>query len=183
MSRKLTPQQRAEGTGLITAAQGFGRFLLWLAARPTVVGLENVPTSGKVLLAANHTHNFDGPTLFSVIPRPAGFFVKAEAFIGPIGPFLRSIGQIPIKRGVPQPYASHPRLDLFVSDTSPHPMKTFGCTACHEGQGSATSFKWASHSPNSPKQAHEWHDQYGWFNNHHWIFPRTGRSRRGTTFS
>jgi len=76
-----------------------------------------------------------------------------------------------VSRGVPQPYATHPRLDLFVSDSSPHSMKTFGCTICHEGQGSATSFKWSSHSPNSPKQARQWHDEHGWFNNHHWIFP------------
>jgi cytochrome c551/c552 len=76
-----------------------------------------------------------------------------------------------IRRGVPQPYSTHPRLDLFVSDSSPHPMKTFGCTICHEGQGSATSFKWASHSPDSPKQAQQWHTEHGWFNNHHWIFP------------
>ncbi|MFM7207412.1 MAG: PDZ domain-containing protein [Planctomycetaceae bacterium] len=76
-----------------------------------------------------------------------------------------------VRRGVPQPYSSHPRLDLFVSDSSPHPMKDFGCTICHQGQGSATSFKWASHTPNTPKQAHEWHDEHGWFNNHHWIFP------------
>jgi len=79
--------------------------------------------------------------------------------------------QVTVRRGVPQPYSSHPRLDLFVSDSSPHPMKNFGCTICHQGQGSATSFKWASHTPNSPKQGHEWHDEHGWFNNHHWIFP------------
>ena len=78
---------------------------------------------------------------------------------------------ITIRRGVPQPYATHPRLDLFVSDSSPHPMKDFGCTICHQGQGSSTSFKWASHSPDSPKVAHEWHSEYGWFNNHHWILP------------
>ena len=76
-----------------------------------------------------------------------------------------------IRRGVPQPYATHPRLDLFVGDSSPHPMKNFGCTICHQGQGSATSFKWSSHTPNTPKQAHEWHDEHGWFNNHHWIQP------------
>ena len=76
-----------------------------------------------------------------------------------------------VRRGVPQPYSSHPRLDLFVGDSSPHPMKNFGCTICHQGQGSATSFKWSSHTPNTPKQAHEWHDEYGWFNNHHWIQP------------
>ncbi len=78
---------------------------------------------------------------------------------------------IAVRRGVPQPYSTHPRLDLFVGDSSPHPMKNFGCTICHQGQGSSTSFKWASHSPNSPKQAHEWHDEQGWFNNHHWIYP------------
>jgi len=76
-----------------------------------------------------------------------------------------------VRRGVPQPYATHPRLDLFVGSTSPHPMQTFGCTICHQGQGSATSFKWTSHTPNTPKQGHEWHDEYGWFNNHHWIYP------------
>ncbi|NBW95505.1 MAG: hypothetical protein EBR28_01925 [Planctomycetia bacterium] len=79
--------------------------------------------------------------------------------------------ELTIQRGVPQPYATHPRLDLFVGSTSPHPMQTFGCTVCHQGQGSATSFKWASHTPNTPKQGHEWHDEHGWFNNHHWIFP------------
>ena len=78
---------------------------------------------------------------------------------------------VTIRRGVPQPYSTHPRLDLFVGSTSPHPMQTFGCTICHQGQGSATSFKWASHTPNSPKQGHEWHGEHGWFNNHHWIFP------------
>ncbi|NCA11904.1 hypothetical protein EBR56_08885, partial [bacterium] len=79
--------------------------------------------------------------------------------------------ELSIQRGVPQPYSTHPRLDLFVGSTSPHPMQTFGCTICHQGQGSATSFKWASHTPNTPKQGHEWHDEHGWFNNHHWIFP------------
>ena len=79
--------------------------------------------------------------------------------------------ELVVRRGVPQPYASHPRLDLFVGSLSPHPKQVFGCTICHEGQGSATSFKWASHSPNSPKQAHDWHDEYGWFDNHHWIYP------------
>jgi cytochrome c2 len=79
--------------------------------------------------------------------------------------------EITVQRGVPQPYSSHPRLDLFVGSTSPHPMQTFGCTVCHQGQGSATSFKWSSHSPNTPKQGHEWHVEHGWFNNHHWIYP------------
>jgi cytochrome c551/c552 len=75
-----------------------------------------------------------------------------------------------IRRGLPQPYSSHPRLDLFVGSTSPHPLNEFGCTICHEGQGSATDFTWASHTPNDPPQRQRWWGQYGWFDNPHWDF-------------
>ena len=76
-----------------------------------------------------------------------------------------------VRRGLPSPYTSHPRLDLYISDSSPHRMATFACTICHEGQGSATDFKWASHMPNTQDQAQAWTDDHGWFDNPHWIFP------------
>jgi cytochrome c2 len=75
-----------------------------------------------------------------------------------------------VRRGVPGPYNSHPRLDLYLA-SSPHKLGDFGCTICHEGQGSATQFKWASHTPNTPAEADDWAHKHGWFNNHHWIFP------------
>jgi cytochrome c2 len=81
--------------------------------------------------------------------------------------------QLTIRRGLPQPYTSHPRLDLFVGGSSPHKKGDMGCTICHDGQGSATDFKWASHTPNDPDQAIEWTRKYEWFDNHHWIFPMT----------
>jgi cytochrome c551/c552 len=141
-------------------------------------------------LAPRGLFDHDDPTVSVVVPEsPAAIAglrtgdVIEQIAGGPIG--SRSIaatalvempswGQplsLVVNRGVPQPYSSHPRLDLFVSDSSPHSMKTFGCTVCHQGQGSSTSFKWASHTPNSPKEAHQWHDDHGWFNNHHWILP------------
>jgi hypothetical protein len=79
--------------------------------------------------------------------------------------------QLKVQRGLPNPYASHPRLDLFVGSLSPHKTQEVGCTICHEGQGSATDFKWASHSPDSPGEASRWKHDHGWFDNHHWIFP------------
>jgi cytochrome c2 len=78
---------------------------------------------------------------------------------------------ISVRRGLPNPYTTHPRLDLFVGSLSPHKLDDVGCTICHEGQGSATDFKWASHSANTPLQGEEWRRDYGWFANHHWIFP------------
>ena len=78
---------------------------------------------------------------------------------------------VTVRRGLPNPYASHPRLDLFVGSLSPHKLSTTGCTVCHEGQGSATDFKWASHAPNGPAQGDDWAREHGWFDNHHWIYP------------
>lgn len=79
--------------------------------------------------------------------------------------------RVTVRRGLPHPYASHPRLDLFVGSTSPHKMAEFACTVCHDGQGSATEFKWASHSPNTPDQRIRWVEEHGWFDNHHWVYP------------
>ena len=79
--------------------------------------------------------------------------------------------ELKIRRGLPHPFATHPRLDLFLGALSPHPLQKFGCTICHDGQGSGTAFKWASHSPNDPEEAKQWGTKYGWFSNHDWIFP------------
>lgn len=70
------------------------------------------------------------------------------------------------KDAIKQPYCSHPHLELYVGDKSPHPVTKFGCTICHQGQGTATSFDWASHTPSDNKQRAEWEKEYGWFFNH-----------------
>ena len=57
----------------------------------------------------------------------------------------------------------------------PHKLGDVGCTICHEGQGSGTEFKWASHTPNDPTKGTKWRRKYGWFNNHHWSFPMNPR--------
>lgn len=82
-----------------------------------------------------------------------------------------SPASLTIKRGLDHPFTTHPRLDLYLSDSSPHPEKDFGCTICHDGQGSGTEFPWTSHTPNNAEQQIEWTRKYGWFDNHHWIFP------------
>jgi cbb3-type cytochrome oxidase cytochrome c subunit len=68
-------------------------------------------------------------------------------------------------------YAAHPRLDLFVDSNSAHPAERFGCTSCHAGQGSATDFTLASHTPADTPQEEAWRQRYGWFYNHDWEFP------------
>ena len=53
-------------------------------------------------------------------------------------------------------FKAHPRLDLYVSSSSKHPIDRFGCTVCHEGDGRSTEFGWAVHTPDSEEQEKEW---------------------------
>ncbi|MEM8945614.1 MAG: hypothetical protein AAGD11_10565 [Planctomycetota bacterium] len=80
-----------------------------------------------------------------------------------------------VRRGLDHPFTTHPRLDLFLSDSSPHPEKDFGCTICHDGQGSGTAFPWTSHTPNDAEHQKSWTRDYKWFDNHHWIYPMKPR--------
>jgi hypothetical protein len=76
-----------------------------------------------------------------------------------------------VRRGLVHPFAAHPRLDLYVGASSPHPMSDFGCTVCHGGQGSATSFTWASHTPDNEADRSRWRHEHGWFGNEFWPEP------------
>jgi mono/diheme cytochrome c family protein len=71
----------------------------------------------------------------------------------------------------PQPFRTHPNLDVYVGSNSPHPMAETGCTVCHEGMGQSLTFRDASHTPANEKQRHEWEEQYHWEEPHLWDYP------------
>ncbi|HEY1434456.1 MAG TPA: 1-acyl-sn-glycerol-3-phosphate acyltransferase, partial [Thermoanaerobaculia bacterium] len=77
------------------------RMLLGLFyTRIEVVGEENVPASGPLILAANH-HNalVDGMLLMATVQRPLRALAKAPLFHHPlIGPFLHMVGGLPVNR-------------------------------------------------------------------------------------
>lgn len=61
------------------------------------------------------------------------------------------------------PFKTHPRLSEMVGENSPHPMKEFGCTTCHGGEGHRVhSFSAVAHTPQNDKQAMEWVAKYNW---------------------
>lgn len=76
----------------------FARFLAHGVWDTAVTGAQNVPATGPVLFAANHTGVIDGPMLVGSSPRPAHLLVKAEMFAGPVGWALSAAGQIPVDR-------------------------------------------------------------------------------------
>ena len=69
------------------------------------------------------------------------------------------------------PFKAHPRLELFVSSSSPHPVEEFGCTSCHGGRGRGTNFSSAVHMPSTPEHREEWEEKYGWHPMKHWETP------------
>ncbi len=67
----------------------------------------------------------------------------------------------------PNPHKTHPKLDMMVGMDSKHPMKAFGCTTCHQGEGHrVNNFNSVAHIPNDEKQEKEWIEKYHWHRPH-----------------
>jgi 1-acyl-sn-glycerol-3-phosphate acyltransferase len=73
--------------------------------RPEVYGVENIPATGPVILAANHRSAVDTAVIPIVASRPVSFLGKAEYFAGGsikmrfAGAFLSALGYVPVERG------------------------------------------------------------------------------------
>jgi len=83
----------------------FGRALcnglLFPVYQYKVIGKENVPSEGGVLLCSNHISNFDPPTVGIAAPRQVHFMAKEELFSAPIlGKILPHVNAFPVKRGM-----------------------------------------------------------------------------------
>ena len=95
--------------------------------------------------------------------------------LGIVAPPEIGIAERAARIAQPQPFALHPRVDLFAADDAPHPWMRFGCTVCHEGRGPALSFVRAAHQPNSPAEAAAWRERFGWRDDPHWPRPMLPR--------
>lgn len=72
--------------------------------RPNVEGLENVPPTGKVILASNHLAAIDSVVIPVLVGRPVTFLAKSEYWEGrrprqrAFGAFLGALGHVPVRR-------------------------------------------------------------------------------------
>ncbi len=68
--------------------------------RARILGLENLPKEGPVILAANHLSNWDPPLLACFLPREVSYMAKLELFENPVfAAAIRSCHAFPVKRG------------------------------------------------------------------------------------
>ncbi|MGB2710013.1 MAG: lysophospholipid acyltransferase family protein [Conexibacter sp.] len=77
------------------------RFLTTIYVRKfEVVGRDNVPVEGPLILASNHLNNADPPVVALAMPRYPTFMAKREMIRWPIlGPAFRIFGAFPVRRG------------------------------------------------------------------------------------
>jgi cytidylate kinase len=74
--------------------------VLRLLFRMQVVGLENIPAEGPVVLACNHRSNLDPFFLGSACPREIHFMAKGELWkFKPLGWVISGLGTFPVNRG------------------------------------------------------------------------------------
>ncbi len=80
--------------------RGIGAFVVRMLIRIKVRGLENIPTKGSCVIAANHIHALDPVFLAIAVRRPICFMAKEELISWPvIGWLIQRLGVFPVKRG------------------------------------------------------------------------------------
>jgi 1-acyl-sn-glycerol-3-phosphate acyltransferase len=89
---------RAPRTRLLTAGRPVAQALLRRWYDLELYGAERVPTTGPLVMAANHVGWIDGPLLAICSPRPVHALTKQEMFSHGLGGFLHASGQIPLDR-------------------------------------------------------------------------------------
>lgn len=66
--------------------------------KPTVTGKHNIPESGRIILAGNHTNYFDCLLVACATKRCVHYLAKDELMKGPLGIVFKGLGIIPVNR-------------------------------------------------------------------------------------
>jgi 1-acyl-sn-glycerol-3-phosphate acyltransferase len=96
--RPRTDDVRPPVSAVLYRTRWFGRWLIRRRYDVRVLHPERFPARGPVIVAANHIGVIDGPLMAIFAPRPVHAWTKIEMFQGPLGRFLRTVGQIPLDR-------------------------------------------------------------------------------------
>ncbi|MDF0726204.1 lysophospholipid acyltransferase family protein [Cytobacillus sp. S13-E01] len=83
----------------------FARGVVSIALSPLyrieVIGTENIPSTGSVLICSNHIENFDPLIVGITSPRAIHFMAKEELFNVPVmGKIVSKVNAFPVKRGM-----------------------------------------------------------------------------------
>ena len=83
--------------------------------RPTIIGKENIPTSGPIILCGNHKHVHDQYNVMIVTKRVIHYMAKDEYFKGPHAWFYKLAGCISVDRTIKDEKAKNTALEILKS--------------------------------------------------------------------
>lgn len=78
----------------------FVSFLVKVLFHPKVIGLNNIPKTGRIVLAGNHTRFLDPVMMVGIIKRPIHFLAKEELFHGITKFIVKGMGCVPVNRKI-----------------------------------------------------------------------------------
>ncbi len=95
----------------------FLNVLFSIMFRTKVIGVENVPKTGGMIMAANHLSNWDPPVVGAYMPRPVAYMAKEELFSPAIAGFIiKNLYAFPVKRGAADRGAIKTALGILKQD-------------------------------------------------------------------
>ena len=81
--------------------------------RLRVIGRENIPRKGPVVIACNHVSLLDPPMVGTASSRPVHFMAKSELFVPVLGTLYKSLGAFPVHRGAGDAHAIRTALTIL----------------------------------------------------------------------
>lgn len=93
--------------------------ILFPLYRIKIIGKENIPSTGPVIICSNHISNLDPPVVGITSPRKIHFMAKGELFENFLfGKLLTGINAFPVKRGLADRNALRKGLELLKDGNS-----------------------------------------------------------------
>lgn len=90
--------------------------LIKILFHPKVKGLENIPKTGRIVLAGNHTRFLDPVMLVGIVKRPIHFLAKKELFDGALSFLVKGMGCVPVNRKIHDKNALVSAIDYLNKD-------------------------------------------------------------------
>ncbi len=80
---------------------------------PKIIGKENIPKEGSILIVGNHKHLFDQCLAIIATKRPIHYMAKKEYFDGKFAWFFKMVGCIPVDRSKKDENAKSKALEVL----------------------------------------------------------------------
>src|SRR5574344_1951244 len=88
-------------------------FIYKLYYNPTIIGKENIPEDGSIVVVGNHVHIMDQCNIIIVTKRCLHYMAKKEYFDGKFAWFFKATGCIPVDRSKKDEHATHDALEVL----------------------------------------------------------------------